>query len=95
MFLVFFVGKREMFFSEFVGNGKMFARRAGRFPAISVWNAITVKFAVNGFAPMTVAEKSSRFCWLFDWKVVILQADYYLQGNKSLEICVLIVPPLA
>ena len=33
MFLVFFVGKREMFFSEFVGNGKMFARRAGRFPA--------------------------------------------------------------
>lgn len=93
--MFFFVGKREMFLAEFVGNGKMFARRAGRFPAISVWNAIAAKFAVNGFAPMMVAEKSSRFCWLFDWKVVILQADYYLQGNKSLETCVLIVPPLA
>ena len=33
MFLGFFVGKREMFLAEFVGNGKMFARRAGRFPA--------------------------------------------------------------
>ena len=95
MFLVFFVGKREMFFSEFVGNGKMFARRASVFLRISVWNAIAVKFAVNGFPPMTVAEKSLQFCWLFGWKIVILQADYYLQGIKSLETCVLIVPPLA
>lgn len=55
----------------------------------------SVKFAVNGFPPMTVVEKSLQFCWLFGWKIVILQADYYLQGNKSLEICVLIVPPLA
>lgn len=33
MFLGFFVGKREMFLAKFVGNGKMFARSAGLFPA--------------------------------------------------------------